>query len=86
MNMRARFIAALAASGLAGGLLVAAVPSAAIAASGVITTRAGGPGRGPAREVAQLALSVVAVHSGTFYGQAMTAGDIYTIAGTGLAP
>jgi hypothetical protein len=26
---------------------------------------------------------VVAVQSGTFYGQAMTAGDIYTIAGTG---
>ncbi len=26
---------------------------------------------------------VVAVRSGTFYGQAMTAGDIYTIAGTG---
>jgi len=26
---------------------------------------------------------VVAVHTGTFYGQAMTAGDIYTIAGRG---
>jgi hypothetical protein len=26
---------------------------------------------------------VVAAHSGTFYGQAMTAGDIYTIAGNG---
>jgi hypothetical protein len=28
---------------------------------------------------------VVAVRSGTFYGQHMTAGDIYTIAGNGLA-
>ena len=28
---------------------------------------------------------VVAASSGTFYGQAMTAGDIYTIAGTGTA-
>jgi sugar lactone lactonase YvrE len=28
-------------------------------------------------------IRVVADHSGTFYGQAMTAGDIYTIAGTG---
>jgi NHL repeat len=28
-------------------------------------------------------LRVVAAHSGTFYGQAMTAGDIYTIAGNG---
>ncbi len=28
-------------------------------------------------------IRVVAVKSGTFYGQAMTAGDIYTIAGTG---
>ncbi len=28
-------------------------------------------------------IRVVAAHSGTFYGQAMTAGDIYTIAGTG---
>jgi hypothetical protein len=28
---------------------------------------------------------VVAVKSGTFYGQAMTAGDIYTIAGTGTS-
>jgi hypothetical protein len=27
---------------------------------------------------------VVAVHTGTFYGQAMTAGDIYTVAGTGV--
>ena len=26
---------------------------------------------------------MVAAHTGTFYGQAMTAGDIYTIAGTG---
>jgi uncharacterized protein YheU (UPF0270 family) len=26
---------------------------------------------------------VVAAHTGTFYGQAMTAGDIYTVAGTG---
>jgi hypothetical protein len=26
---------------------------------------------------------VVAVRTGTFYGQAMTAGDIYTVAGTG---
>jgi hypothetical protein len=28
-------------------------------------------------------IRVVAAHNGTFYGQAMTAGDIYTIAGTG---
>jgi hypothetical protein len=28
---------------------------------------------------------VAAVTSGTFYGRAMTAGDIYTIAGTGQA-
>jgi len=28
---------------------------------------------------------VVAEHTGTFYGQAMTAGDIYTVAGTGQA-
>jgi hypothetical protein len=26
---------------------------------------------------------VVAAHAGTFYGQAMTAGDIYTVAGNG---
>jgi trimeric autotransporter adhesin len=30
-------------------------------------------------------IRVVAEHTGTFYGQAMTAGDIYTIAGTGQA-
>ena len=30
-------------------------------------------------------LRVLAVRSGTFYGQAMTAGDIYTIAGDGTA-
>lgn len=28
-------------------------------------------------------MRVVAVRTGTFYGQAMTAGDIYTVAGTG---
>ena len=28
---------------------------------------------------------VVAARTGTFYGQAMTAGDIYTVAGTGTA-
>jgi hypothetical protein len=28
---------------------------------------------------------VIAEHTGTFYGQAMTAGDIYTVAGTGQA-
>ena len=28
-------------------------------------------------------IRVVAVHTGTFYGQAMTAGDIYTVAGNG---
>ena len=27
---------------------------------------------------------VIAEHTGTFYGQAMTAGDIYTVAGTGV--
>ncbi len=31
------------------------------------------------------AIRVVAEQSGTFYGQAMTAGDIYSIAGTGVA-
>jgi hypothetical protein len=30
-------------------------------------------------------IRVVAVGSGTFYGRAMTAGDIYTVAGTGVA-
>ena len=30
------------------------------------------------------AIRVVAAKTGTFYGQAMTAGDIYTVAGTGL--
>ncbi|HLX49825.1 MAG TPA: hypothetical protein VKS82_15960 [Streptosporangiaceae bacterium] len=30
-------------------------------------------------------IRVVAEHTGTFYGQAMTAGDIYTIVGTGTA-
>jgi trimeric autotransporter adhesin len=30
-------------------------------------------------------IRVVAAHTGTFYGQAMTAGDIYTIAGNGTA-
>jgi trimeric autotransporter adhesin len=30
-------------------------------------------------------IRVVAAKTGTFYGQAMTAGDIYTVAGTGLA-
>jgi hypothetical protein len=29
-------------------------------------------------------IRVVAEHTGTFYGQAMTAGDIYTVAGTGM--
>jgi DNA-binding beta-propeller fold protein YncE len=28
---------------------------------------------------------VVAAQTGTFYGQAMTAGDIYTVAGNGIA-
>ena len=30
-------------------------------------------------------IRVVAERTGTFYGQAMTAGDIYTMAGTGTA-
>jgi trimeric autotransporter adhesin len=30
-------------------------------------------------------IRVVATHTGTFYGQAMTAGDIYTVAGNGTA-
>jgi len=30
-------------------------------------------------------IRVIAASSGTFYGQAMTAGDIYTVAGTGIA-
>ncbi len=30
-------------------------------------------------------IRMVATHSGTFYGRAMTAGDIYTVAGTGAA-
>jgi DNA-binding beta-propeller fold protein YncE len=30
-------------------------------------------------------IQVVAASSGTFYGQAMTAGDMYTVAGTGIA-
>jgi hypothetical protein len=34
-------------------------------------------------DAANQRVRVVAVRSGTFYGQAMTAGDIYTIAGTG---
>src|SRR5262249_50275793 len=29
-------------------------------------------------------IRVLAEHTGTFYGQAMTAGDIYTVAGTGM--
>jgi hypothetical protein len=29
-------------------------------------------------------IRVVAAHTGTFYGQALTAGDIYTVAGTGV--
>jgi hypothetical protein len=37
-----------------------------------------------ADETGQSRLRVVAASSGTFYGQAMTAGDIYTIAGDGL--
>ena len=37
----------------------------------------------PNLDVSNNRVRVVAARSGTFYGQAMTAGDIYTVAGTG---
>jgi trimeric autotransporter adhesin len=37
----------------------------------------------PNRDISNNRIRVVAARSGTFYGQAMTAGDIYTVAGTG---
>jgi trimeric autotransporter adhesin len=158
--------AALAAAGLAGGLVSPAPPALAAGAPGTITTVAGGPGRGPGPDVfqepgalaagpggavyvgdwgvvrelttakpwegvvagvlnsgvgpfysgdggpavkawlpaipagvsglavdaagnvilavyAENRVRVVAAKTGTFYGQAMTAGDIYTVAGDG---
>jgi trimeric autotransporter adhesin len=61
--------AVLATAGLAGGLLVAAVPSALAASTtlGFITTAAGGAGRGVAGEVAQTPLSVAAGPGGAVY-------------------
>jgi hypothetical protein len=54
--------AGLVTAGLAGGLLVAAVPPALAASTtpGFITTAAGGAGRGVADDVAQTPLSVAA--------------------------
>jgi hypothetical protein len=39
----------------------------------------------PNRDISNNRIRVVAARSGTFYGQAMTAGDIYTVAGDGTA-
>jgi hypothetical protein len=61
--------AVLAAASLAGGLVAAAVPTALAAASpaGTITTVAGGPGRGPARQVSQRVSGVAIGPGGEVY-------------------
>src|SRR5690348_9352599 len=90
------------AAALAGGMVVASAVPAWASSPGVITTVAGGPGRGAARNVSQVpaavaatsdgtlyvgdlhgVVRVVAASAGTFYGRAMTTGDIYTVAGNG---
>jgi len=76
-RMRAGYIYAIAGGGRLTGNGVPAT-SAAIAALGVTHDRAGNVIIGDAGR-----LRVVAARTGTFYGQAMKAGDIYTVAGTG---
>ncbi len=64
----ARLSALLAVAGLAGSLLAAAAPAAVAATGpGIITTTAGGPGRGPALTVAQDAGSVAVSPAGHVY-------------------
>src|SRR5207248_11145005 len=76
-RMRAGYIYAIAGGGRLTGNGVPAT-SAAITAWGVTHDGAGNVVIGGAGR-----LRVVATRTGTFYGQAMRAGDIYTVAGTG---
>jgi hypothetical protein len=75
-RMRAGYIYAIAGGGRLTGNGVPAT-SAAIVALGVTHDRAGNLVIGDGGR-----LRVVAARTGTFYGQAMRAGDIYTVAGT----
>src|SRR5262249_46030795 len=64
-------------------------PAASAGAAGPATgaggtaVEVGGDGAGNVRTTDNNRIRVVAASTGTFYGRAMTAGDIYTIAGTG---
>jgi len=78
-RMRAGYIYAIAGGGRLTGNGVPGT-SASIAALGVTHDHAGNIIIGDAGR-----LRVVAARTGTFYGQAMRAGDIYTVAGTGSA-
>jgi NHL repeat-containing protein len=55
------------AAALAGGVMAACVAPAWASSPGVITTVAGGPGRGVARNVSQVPASVAATSDGTLY-------------------
>jgi hypothetical protein len=76
-RMRAGYIYAIAGGGRLTGSGVPAT-SAAIGAMGVTHDGAGNIVIGGGDR-----LRIVAAHTGTFYGQAMRAGDIYTVAGAG---
>lgn len=68
MKRAGRLAAAALTGSMAGGVLVAAVPPAlAASAPGIITTVAGGPGRGIATHVAQEPLSLLAGPGGAVY-------------------
>jgi hypothetical protein len=77
-KMTAGHIYAIAGGGQLTGNAVPATSASLVAAAGVTHDGAGNVIIGGARR-----LRVVAVRTGRFYGQAMEAGDIYTVAGTG---
>jgi len=60
-------------------------PATAAELSDPAAVSAGGAGNVAIADQGNNRVRVVAESTGTFYGQAMTAGDIYTIAGTGQA-
>ena len=59
-------------------------PATSASLFGVRGVRVDGAGNLVIADTQHSRVRVVAVHTGTFYGQAMTAGDIYTVAGTGV--
>jgi hypothetical protein len=69
------------AGGGSGGDGGPATSASLFAPRGVAVDRAGNLAIADAQDAR---VRLVAVHTGTFYGQAMTAGDIYTVAGTGV--